>query len=203
MGLQSTLPHKSTHSTSGSDPLTPAQIGAATAAQGAKADTASQPGHTHTISNIIDLVGVTNFQPSPEYLSDEVSGITVTSSIGANDSLQKIADYWASGDWAVTKNGPTGTWLLEFIGDGSPASVASTNATQFPWQATWPSGTIVVKTPVARILGTSLASMASCNCSKTEGSPAAMACWMAGEFMSGANIIGILPPLNRISETWL
>ena len=161
MGLQSTLPHKSTHSTSGSDPLTPAQIGAATAAQGAKADTASQPGHTHTISNIIDLVGVTNFQPSPEYLSDEVSGITVTSSIGANDSLQKIADYWASGDWAVTKNGPTGTWLLEFIGDGSPASVASTNATQFPWQATWPSGTIVVKTPVARILGTSLASMAS------------------------------------------
>ena len=161
MGLQSTLPHKSTHSTSGSDPLTPAQIGAATAAQGAKADTASQPGHTHTISNIIDFVGVTNFQPSPEYLSDEVSGITVTSSIGANDSLQKIADYWASGDWAVTKNGPTGTWLLEFIGDGSPASVASTNATQFPWQATWPSGTIVVKTPVARILGTSLASMAS------------------------------------------
>ena len=161
MGLQSTLPHKSTHSTSGSDPLTPTQIGAATAAQGAKADTASQPGHTHTISNIIDFVGVTNFQPSPEYLSDEVSGITVTSSIGANDSLQKIADYWASGDWAVTKNGPTGTWLLEFIGDGSPASVASTNATQFPWQATWPSGTIVVKTPVARILGTSLASMAS------------------------------------------
>ena len=161
MGLQSTLPHKSTHSTSGSDPLTPTQIGAATAAQGAKADTASQPGHTHTINNIIDFVGVTNFQPSPEYLSDEVSGITVTSSIGANDSLQKIAEYWASGDWAVTKNGPTGTWLLEFIGDGSPASVASTNATQFPWQATWPSGTIVVKTPVARILGTSLASMAS------------------------------------------
>ena len=161
MGLQSTLPHKSTHSTSGSDPLTPAQIGAATAAQGAKADTASQPGHTHTISNIIDLVGVTNFQPSPEYLSDEVSGITVTSSIGANDSLQKIADYWASGDWAVTKNGPTGTWLLEFIGDGSPASVASTNATQFPWQATWPNGTIVVKTQVTRLVGTSLASMAS------------------------------------------
>ena len=161
MGLQSTLPHKSTHSTSGSDPLTPTQIGAATAAQGAKADTASQPGHTHTISNIIDFVGVTNFQPSPEYLSDEVSGITVTSSIGANDSLQKIADYWASGDWAVTKNGPTGTWLLEFIGDGSPASVASTNATQFPWQATWPSGTIVVKTQVTRLVGTSLASMAS------------------------------------------
>ena len=161
MGLQSTLPHKSTHSTSGSDPLTPAQIGAATAAQGAKADTASQPGHTHTISNIIDFVGVTNFQPSPEYLSDEVSGITVTSSIGANDSLQKIADYWASGDWAVTKNGPTGTWLLEFIGDGSPASVASTNATQFPWQATWPNGTIVVKTQVTRLVGTSLASMAS------------------------------------------
>ena len=161
MGLQSTLPHKSTHSTIGSDPLTPAQIGAATAAQGAKADTASQPGHTHTISNIIDFVGVTNFQPSPEYLSDEVSGITVTSSIGANDSLQKIADYWASGDWAVTKNGPTGTWLLEFIGDGSPASVASTNATQFPWQATWPNGTIVVKTQVTRLVGTSLASMAS------------------------------------------
>ena len=161
MGLQSTLPHKSTHSTSGSDPLTPTQIGAATAAQGAKADTASQPGHTHTISNIIDFVGVTNFQPSPEYLSDEVSGITVISSIGANDSLQKIADYWASGDWAVTKNGPTGTWLLEFIGDGSPASVASTNATQFPWQATWPNGTIVVKTQVTRLVGTSLASMAS------------------------------------------
>ena len=161
MGLHSTLPHKSTHSTSGADPLTPTQIGAATAAQGAKADTASQPGHTHTISNIIDFGGVTNFQPSPEYLSDEVSGITVTSSIGANDNLQKTADYWASGDWAVTKNGPSGTWLLEFIGDGSPASVASTNATQFPWQATWPTGTIVVKTPVARIVGTSLASMAS------------------------------------------
>ena len=161
MGLHSTLPHKSTHSTSGADALMPAQIGAATAAQGAKADTASQPGHTHTISNIIDFGGVTNFQPSPEYLSEEASGITVTSSIGANDNLQKTADYWASGDWAVTKNGPTGTWLLEFIGDGSPASVASTNATQFPWQATWPSGTIVVKTPVARIVGTSLASMAS------------------------------------------
>jgi hypothetical protein len=161
MGLHSTLPHKSTHSTSGADPLTPTQIGAATAAQGAKADTASQPGHTHTISNIIDFGGVTNFQPSPEYLSEEASGITVTSSIGSNDNLQKTADYWASGDWAVTKNGPTGTWLLEFIGDGSPASVASTNATQFPWQATWPSGTIVVKTPVARIVGTSLASMAS------------------------------------------
>ncbi|NVZ08021.1 hypothetical protein HW932_01945 [Allochromatium humboldtianum] len=35
--------HKSTHATGGSDALTPADIGAATAAQGAKADTALQP----------------------------------------------------------------------------------------------------------------------------------------------------------------
>ena len=36
--------HKSSHATGGSDPLTPADIGAATAAQGAKADSSVQPG---------------------------------------------------------------------------------------------------------------------------------------------------------------
>lgn len=43
MGLQSTLPHKSSHATGGADALSPAAIGAATAAQGAKADSALQP----------------------------------------------------------------------------------------------------------------------------------------------------------------
>jgi hypothetical protein len=44
MGLQSTLPHKSSHAAGGTDPLTPADIGAATSAQGAKADTSLQQG---------------------------------------------------------------------------------------------------------------------------------------------------------------
>ena len=35
-------------------PTTPADIGAATAAQGTKADTASQPGHTHTRDDVSD-----------------------------------------------------------------------------------------------------------------------------------------------------
>lgn len=37
--------HAASHATGGSDPITPAAIGAATAAQGAKADTAIQPGN--------------------------------------------------------------------------------------------------------------------------------------------------------------
>jgi hypothetical protein len=44
MALESTIAHKSTHAAGAADALTPADIGAATAAQGAKADTSLQQG---------------------------------------------------------------------------------------------------------------------------------------------------------------
>lgn len=44
--------HKTSHATGGGDALSPADIGAATAAQGAKADTAVQPGTTPTLTGV-------------------------------------------------------------------------------------------------------------------------------------------------------
>lgn len=46
------LSHRTTHRTGGTDPLSPSDIGAATAAQGAKADTAVQPSSLHGFQNL-------------------------------------------------------------------------------------------------------------------------------------------------------
>jgi hypothetical protein len=178
MGLQSTLPHKSSHSAGGVDPITPAAIGAATSAQGAKADSALQPAEltsyrTSAAQDTIDAGKAPlvhgHFQPKPEeYLPDATSDVYVVSDpIGLNGSLSKVAtDYWASGDWALTKNGQSyggvsGSWVAEYQGEGGFGQVVSLNSTTYPWQATWPAGTTVYKTPLARLVGTSLGVAAS------------------------------------------
>ena len=58
------LPHAHTHGANGSDPITPQQIGAATAAQGQKADTALQPG-SHLNYSGPNLMRYSNIWGSP------------------------------------------------------------------------------------------------------------------------------------------
>ncbi len=71
--------HAATHAAGGSDPITPASIGAATSAQGALADTAVQPGDLATVATsgaYADLTGV----PSPGGRVDTVvagAGVSV------------------------------------------------------------------------------------------------------------------------------
>jgi hypothetical protein len=136
--------HKASHATGGADALTPADIGA------------SPVVHEH-------------FQPKPEeYLPDATSDVYVASDpIGLNGSLSKAAtDYWTTNEHSLSRSGQSyggvsGSWVAEYQGEGGHSQVVSLNSTTYPWQATWPAGTTVYKTPLARLVGASLGVTAS------------------------------------------
>ena len=165
MGLQSTIPHKSSHATGGSDPLTPSAIGAATAEQGAKADSALQPSaltpyRTSAAQDLIDAgKATTNFQPSPEYLADSVSDALFSQNGYGSIRLEK--GFYSDGSFfyrgagiELNQGGAGGTWLLyqTFDDAGSFDIARSTNVTTYPWQATWPAGTSVSKYQLPRVV---------------------------------------------------
>lgn len=88
--------HKSTHVTGGTDALSPADIGAATAAQGAKADTAIQPGNA-ALSDAREWSAETISQAESE------AGLATTRrAFTAQRVFQAVAAWWA-GSAAKTK----------------------------------------------------------------------------------------------------
>lgn len=96
------LAHAASHAAGQPDAITPASIGAqpagsyATAAQGAKADSASQPGHTHLASAISDstpagrsILTATDALPNPAAASTPVT-VTYDTQPLAMDSLGRL-----------------------------------------------------------------------------------------------------------------
>ena len=112
---------------------------------------------------------VTNFQPNPEYAADAVSNITVSNT---NEGFlllifarQGVDYYQSDNEYAISRNGQSyggvaGSWVLEYVGENSGPVVVSTTSTTYPWQATWPS-TTVVKAPLSRLVGAPLAATAA------------------------------------------
>jgi hypothetical protein len=114
--------------------------------------------------------GGAGFQPNPEYAADEISSITVSNSSQGfyllNFARQGVDYYLSENEYTLTRNGQNygggaGAWLLEYVGENGGPVAVSTTATTYPWQATWPSGMTVVKTPLSRLVGAPLAATAS------------------------------------------
>jgi hypothetical protein len=83
-------PHKTTHATGGTDALTPADIGAATAAQGALADTAVQPGNA-ALGDAREWTAATI-----EQAEAEAGTATTRRAFTAQRVFQAIAAWWAA-----------------------------------------------------------------------------------------------------------
>jgi len=114
--------------------------------------------------------GGAGFQPSPEYAADEISSITVSNTTQGfsleNFARQGVDYYQSNNEYAISRNGQSygsvaGSWLLEYIGENGGPVAASTSSGAYPWQATWPSGTTVVKATLARLVGAPLAATAT------------------------------------------
>ena len=229
MALQSTLPHKSSHATDGTDALTPAEIGAATAAQGVKADTALQPTpvnylgeYNNEVSYNLNAVVKFNgqlyirveyqwvngyapgdsawelfepeigspaydlwvqtalagkaelvhehFQPWPEYAADSVANAEVSGFDGKPSTifLRESGNVYRGTPTAANPAGDEysiflddgfwyrdGLWVL--LKQGGELVSVSTNATTYPWEATWTNGVIVRKAALPRLRGKHLA----------------------------------------------
>ena len=83
--------HKSSHATGGTDPITPAHIGAATSAQGATADSALQPGTA--ISNISGLqAAIDGKQPAGSYAPASGIAPTAISGTAVVDADPRLTD---------------------------------------------------------------------------------------------------------------
>jgi hypothetical protein len=116
------------------------------------------------------LDGKAAFQPSPEYAADAVANALVSNTNQGFLSLifarQGVDYYQSDNEYAISRNGQSnggvaGSWLLEYVGENGGPVVVSTTATTYPWQATWPSGTTVVKAPLSRLVGAPLAATAA------------------------------------------
>lgn len=126
MGLQFTLPHKERHSSNGSDPITPESIGAATAEQGAKADSAVQPvsggieaeffvatgRHNAELNNT--SAGEVFMQPDPR----DFRGVSLRAGPLTDDRLIITPD--ADGFMAITTHPDGRTQQLWFTGITNP-----------------------------------------------------------------------------------
>ncbi|MEB3301968.1 MAG: hypothetical protein VKN56_08365 [Cyanobacteriota bacterium] len=99
--------HKSTHATGGTDALSPADIGAATAAQGAKADTAIQPGNA-ALTDAREWSAETISQAEAE-----AGSATTRRAFTAQRVFQAVAAWWA-GSASKTK--------LDGIANGATAN---------------------------------------------------------------------------------
>ena len=173
---------------------TSAETAYATAAQGSKADSSSQPGHTHPLSELTQSGatanqvptwngttwvpqtpasgGGANFQPSPEYLADGVSAVAITGGYRGNAVIpltgtkQYSLQTNDSGDNHFLFKLLENRWRYQFEVVGSEDSsvqiqVDSLSDGVYPWLATWPAGFTASKNPVARLVGSLLASTAS------------------------------------------
>jgi hypothetical protein len=119
--------HKSSHATGGADALTPADIGAATAAQGATADAALQPGTA--ISNISGLqAALDEKQPTGSYATiaannNFTSGQTITAPA---NTTALTATYSVTGANTAPIFNLTGTWNTTGIARGILLNITDT-----------------------------------------------------------------------------
>lgn len=104
--------HKSTHATGGTDALTPADIGAATAAQGAKADSAVQPAGLTKAA--VGLGNADNTSDADKPISTATAtalagkvGTVTTGITGAGQITNMVSISQANYDAIPTKNAQT------------------------------------------------------------------------------------------------
>jgi len=132
--------------------------------------------HTHTKSQITDFPtlatvatsgsyadlsnkpSVTSFQPNPETLADSVSSVLYNiPSVGTQRFTKNTISLYIYGNYFIEKRGAV--WVAGFVthdGEGNPIEtiiVTSLSDGTYPWQATWPSGTVVEKAPALRLTG--------------------------------------------------
>jgi hypothetical protein len=134
--------------------------------------------HTHTKSQITDFPtlatvatsgsyddlsnkpSITSFQPNPETLADSVSDALYNiPSVGTQRFTKISSSLYIYSNYFIEKRGAV--WVGGFTtldGDDNPVDniiVTSLSNATYPWQATWPSGTIVTKAPAVRVIGQS------------------------------------------------
>jgi hypothetical protein len=104
--------HKTSHSTGGSDALTPADIGAATAAQGSKADTAVQPAALTTALAVKVDATDSRLSDAREWSAPTVDEATAAAGVSTTRAaytplrvFQSIAAWWAASAFKTKLDG--------------------------------------------------------------------------------------------------
>lgn len=98
-------------------PSKPADVGAATAAQGAKADTAVQPaslGKVATSNKYLDLTGrpkINNVQLNANTTLDALGVATAAQGAKADTALQPVVNEWDTSDLVADSTNASGGWI--------------------------------------------------------------------------------------------
>jgi hypothetical protein len=102
--------------------------------------------------------GGNQFQPNPEYLADSVSSVLYNiPSVGTQRFTKSTSSLYIYTNYFIEKRGAV--WVAGFVTDDGEGNlietiiVTSLSDGTYPWQATWPAGTVVEKAPALRLTG--------------------------------------------------
>jgi hypothetical protein len=113
---------------------------------------------TTGVAQILNKPSITSFQPNPETLADSASDALYNiPSVGTQRFTESTSSLYIYSNYFIEKRGAV--WVAGFgteDGEGNLIEtiiVTSLSDGTYPWQATWPAGTIVTKAPALRLTG--------------------------------------------------